>query len=48
MVAGLSLDIAAAFDRAWHLALLKNLIDKDMPLPYLKPIGQYLSPMEEV
>ena len=42
MIAGLSLDIAAAFDRAWHPAILKNLIDKDMPLPYVKLIQNYL------
>ena len=43
MVAAISLDISAAFDRAWHPAILKNLIDKGMPMQYVKLIQNYLS-----
>ena len=43
MVAAILLDISATFDRAWHLAILKNLLDKAMPLQYVKLIQNYLS-----
>ena len=42
-VAGLSLDISAAFDMAWHPAILKNLHDKGLPIQYLRLIQSYLS-----
>ena len=39
----ISLDIAAAFDKAWHPSILKNLHDKKMPLHYIKLIASFLS-----
>ena len=42
-VAGVSLDISSAFDRAWHPAILNNLINKGMPLVYVKLIQNYLT-----
>ena len=42
-VAGVSLDISSAFDRAWHPAILNNLISKGMPLVYVKLIQNYLT-----
>ena len=41
--AAISLDITSAFDRAWHPAIIKNLIDKGCPLTYVKLISSFLS-----
>ena len=41
--AAISLDITSAFDRAWHPAIIKNLIDKGCPLSYVKIINSFLS-----
>ena len=38
----LKLDIQSAFDRAWHPAILANLIDKGMPPLYVHLISSYL------
>ena len=43
MVAAVSLNISVAFDRAWHPAILKNLLDKGMSRQYAKLIHNYLS-----
>ena len=42
-VVAISLDIAAAFDKAWHPAILKNLRDKNMPLHLIKLIASFLN-----
>jgi len=39
----LKLDIQSAFDRAWHPAILKNLIDKGLPAIYIHLVASYLS-----
>ena len=39
----LKLDIQSAFDRAWHPAILKNLIDKGLHPTYVRMIANYLS-----
>jgi ribonuclease HI len=40
-VAAIKLDIASAFDRVWHPAILKNLIDYGCPLYLTKLIQNY-------
>ena len=39
----LKLDIQSAFDRAWHPAIIANLIDKGMPPLYVHLIANYLT-----
>ena len=42
-IAAISLDIAAAFDKAWHPAILKNLHDKGMPRHSIKLLASFLN-----
>jgi ribonuclease HI len=42
-VATLQLDIASAFDRAWHPAILRHLLDMGFPIYLCKMIASFLS-----